>query len=285
MIEVAARGLSFRVRVDGPADGVPALLLHGFPQHGGMWDAVAPGLHDAGLYTIAPDQRGYSPGARPADVDAYGISECVADALALLDGLVGGRPVHLVGHDWGAVVGWRLAAEYPERLRTFTGISVPHPAALRSAMLLDADQRERSAYMERFADVPKTVDALLDDDAAGLRALFDGSNLPDRVVDSYVTPMRDPAALGAALSWYAALARERTPTGVARVPTTFVWGTFDLAVGRTAARACGEQVAADYGFVPLEGVSHWVPDQAPRAVVDAVVRRVARASLGGATDR
>ncbi len=283
MSALSARGLTFDVRVDGPDDGAPALLLHGFPQHGGMWDRVAPGLHDAGLSTIAPDQRGYSPGARPAEVDAYRMSECVADALSILDMLVNGRPVHVVGHDWGAVVGWRLAAEYPERVRTLTAISVPHPAAMRSAMLTDPEQRERSAYMELYADVPKAVDMLLDDDAAGLRDLFEGSGLPARVVASYVGPMRDREALAAALSWYAAMRLERVPTGAARVPTTFVWGSFDFAVGRTAARACGEHVASDYAFVPLDGVSHWVPDQAPRVVVDAVVRRVARASPGGAT--
>jgi pimeloyl-ACP methyl ester carboxylesterase len=250
-----------------------------------MWDAVVPELHDAGLRTIAPDQRGYSPGARPSDVDAYRMDECVADALSILDGLVNGRPVHVVGHDWGAIVGWRLAAEYPERLRTFTAISLPHPAAMRSAALADADQRERSAYLPVFAEVPDAVEMLLGNDAAELRALFDGSGLPARAVESYVGPMRDPRVLAAALRWYAAMDRDRTPTAAARVPTTFVWGSFDAFVGRTAARACGEHVAADYAFIPLEGVSHWVPDQAPRLVVDAVLRRVARASPGGATRR
>jgi pimeloyl-ACP methyl ester carboxylesterase len=277
-MQVKARGLTFEVRVDGPADGVPTLLLHGFPQHGGEWDRVLPALHDAGLRTIAPDQRGYSPGARPSDVDSYRMSECVADAVSLLDGFADGRPAHLVGHDWGAVVGWRLAAEYPERLRSLTAISVPHPAAMRTAALTDPEQRERSAYLTVFADVPKAVDLLLADDAARLRALFDGAGLPASVVDSYVDPMRDPAALAGALTWYAAMRLERESTGVARVPTTYVWGTFDAFVGRTAARACGEHVAADYGFVPLDGVSHWVPDQAPRLVADAVLRRVARTS-------
>src|SRR5262249_28951984 len=154
--------------------------------------------------------------------------------------------------------------DHPERIRSFTAISVPHPAAWRSAMQSDPEQRERSAYLELFADVPKSVDVLLRDDASELRGLFDGSGLRDPAVDAYVAPMRDPDALAAALTWYAAGRRERVPTGVARVPTTFVWGSFDLAVTRTAARACGEHVAADYAFVPLDGVSHWVPDQAPR---------------------
>ena len=67
-MQVITRGLTFDVRVGGPSAGPAVLLLHGFPQHGGMWDAVVPALHEAGYRTYAPDQRGYSPGARPSDV-------------------------------------------------------------------------------------------------------------------------------------------------------------------------------------------------------------------------
>ena len=70
-MRVEARGLTFEVRTGGPEDGEPVLLLHGFPQHGGEWDDVVPALHAAGLRTHAPDQRGYSPGARPTEVAAY----------------------------------------------------------------------------------------------------------------------------------------------------------------------------------------------------------------------
>jgi pimeloyl-ACP methyl ester carboxylesterase len=74
-MKVSARGMEFDVRVGGPEDGRPVLLLHGFPQHGGMWDGVAARLNAAGLRTYAPDQRGYSPGARPSDVDTYTMVE------------------------------------------------------------------------------------------------------------------------------------------------------------------------------------------------------------------
>src|SRR4030095_2283255 len=132
------------------------------------------------------------------------------------------------------------------RTRAYSVIMCPPPGAVRSSFLSEADQRERSAYLEVYADVPKAVDLLLDDDAAGLRDLFEGFGLSGTVVESYVGPMRDPQALAGALNWYAALQRERIPTGVARVPTAYVWGTFDFAVGRAAARACGGDVGADY---------------------------------------
>ena len=57
--------LVFDVRDQGPAEGDAVVLLHGFPQDGSCFDAVVPALHEAGLRTLVPDQRGYSPGARP----------------------------------------------------------------------------------------------------------------------------------------------------------------------------------------------------------------------------
>ena len=123
-------GLGFEVAVGGPAGGPAVLLLHGFPENSRMWDGVVPFLHGAGLRTVAPDQRGYSPGARPAEVTGYAIGEIVGDALGLLDAL--DLPAaHVLGHDWGAVVGWHLAAKHPDRVRTFTAVSVPHPAVAR----------------------------------------------------------------------------------------------------------------------------------------------------------
>ena len=60
--------LTFDVRADGPDDGRPVLLLHGFPETSASWAAVTPRLTEAGLRTYAVDQLGYSPGARPLDV-------------------------------------------------------------------------------------------------------------------------------------------------------------------------------------------------------------------------
>ena len=178
-MKVTARGLEFDVHTGGPSDGHPVLLLHGFPQHGGMWDRVVPALHAAGLRTFAPDQRGYSPHARPSDVDGYAMDDCVVDAVALMDAL-GLARAHVVGHDWGSVVGWHLAGRHAERVDTFTAVSVPHPAAVELARRGDGgDQRQRSQYMKLFAIKDKAEELLLEDDARRLRRLFDPL-APDR---------------------------------------------------------------------------------------------------------
>ena len=268
---IDARGLTFDVAAGGPEDGPAVLLLHGFPQHAGEWEQVVPPLHAAGLRTYALNQRGYSPGARPAAVEDYRITECVADAVAVLDAL-NVDAAHVVGHDWGAMVAWHLAAGHPDRVRTLTAVSVPHPAAFAQALATDADQQQRSAYIQLFREPGKAEQVLLADDAAALRAVFAGVDAAR--ADSYVEPMREPAALIAALNWYRAMSRDDV-AGPVTVPTTFVWSDGDVAIGRTAAESCAAHVTGDYRFVALKDVTHWIPDEAPSEVAQAVLARIA----------
>jgi pimeloyl-ACP methyl ester carboxylesterase len=268
---VHANGLDFDVSTGGPADGPPVLLLHGFPQHSGMWDGVVPILHEAGLRTFAPNQRGYSAGTRPSGVDGYPMLDCVADAVALLDAL-GLDRVDVVGHDWGSVVGWHLAVSHADRVRSFTAVSVPHPEAVGRARHVDgSDQKERSSYMQLFAMPGKPEEMLLADDARRLRRLF--HPLPQAEVDRYVTPLLEPGALTGALNWYRKL--ERPNLGPATVPVTFIWGNQDQAIGRVAAQSCADYIApgVDFRFVELDGVSHWLPDERPDAVGAEVLAR------------
>jgi pimeloyl-ACP methyl ester carboxylesterase len=271
--QVRARGLTFDVIGGGPDDGDPLLLLHGFPQNGREWDRLTPLLHAAGLRTYALDQRGYSPGARPAGVAAYAMDECVADAAAVLDAL--DLPdAHLVGHDWGALVAWHLAVDRPERVRTLTAVSAPHPAALAAALSSDDDQRQRSSYVDLFRQEGKAEHVLLADGAGRLRAMLQGVG-QDRV-DLYAAPLREPGALTATLNWYRAMRIDTmAAVGPSTVPTTYVWSTGDAAMGRTSAQGCADHVTGDYRFVTLDEVSHWIPDEAPDALAGAVIARAA----------
>jgi pimeloyl-ACP methyl ester carboxylesterase len=264
--------LSFDVHTGGPEGGAPVLLLHGFPQHSGEWDGVLPALHTAGLRTYALDQRGYSAGARPEAVEDYRLAECVADAVAVLDAL-GVDAAHVVGHDWGSLVAWHLAARHPDRVRTLTAVSVPHPAAMAYALATDADQRERSAYIGLFRQAGTAERVLLDEDARALRQLLTGVGAER--VDAYAEPMLVPGALTAALNWYRALSSADSVAEPVTLPTTFVWSDGDVAIGRTAADACAAQVSGDYRLVVLPGVTHWIPDEAPAALAQAVLDRVA----------
>lgn len=264
-VRVSARGLTFDVRRGGPEDGEPILLLHGFPQHSAEWDLVVPHLHAAGMRTYALDQRGYSPGARPSGAEAYTMTELVADAVAVLDGL-GLESAHVAGHDWGAAVAWALAGAHPERVRSLTAVSVPHPRAFAWALRNDPDQRRRSAYFLLFRTRFVAEAVLLGFGARVLRGM-----LPAKRADLYVSRMREPGALTAALNWYRAPTSLRTPD--IRVPTTLVWSDSDPALGRTGAGRTRRHVEADYWFTELTGVDHWVPERAPEALARAILRR------------
>src|SRR4051794_33280065 len=139
--------LTFDVLDDGPVDGPAVVLLHGFPERASHWRDVSQVLHAHGFRMLAPDQRGYSPGARPRGRHSYRMSRLVGDAVALADEY--GAPVHLVGHDWGAAVAWSAAAARPDVVRTLTTVSVPHPAAYARS-LMTSGQALRSWYLLAF---------------------------------------------------------------------------------------------------------------------------------------
>jgi pimeloyl-ACP methyl ester carboxylesterase len=266
-------GLTFDVRDGGPPDGEPVVLLHGFPQDSTAWNRVAPALHQHGLRTLAPDQRGYSPMARPPGRARYRLRETTADVLALMDA-AGLERAHVVGHDWGGIVGWALGAWHPERVRTLTALSVPHPAAMAKAMVT-SDQALRSYYMGLFQLPVLPERLLLAGGGTALRGMLHRGGLPDDAVEHYVARMREPGALSAALGWYRALPWSgRDPVGKVRVPTLHVWSTGDAFLGRAATEATAQFVDAPYRLEVLDDVTHWIPELAPDRVAELVTAHV-----------
>jgi pimeloyl-ACP methyl ester carboxylesterase len=266
-------GLTFDVRDAGPPDGEPVVLLHGFPQDSAAWDQVSPALHQAGLRTLAPDQRGCSPMARPRGRGRYRLRETTADVLALLDA-AGLERAHVVGHDWGGMVAWALAAWHPDRVRTLSVLSVPHPAAMARAMVT-SDQALRSYYMLAFQLPVLPERLLLARDGRILRGLLRGGGLSREAADHYVSRMREPGALSAALGWYRALPlSRRDQVGTVRVPTLHVWSTGDTFLGRAGIEGTARFVDAPYRLEVIDGVSHWLPELAADRVADLVTAHV-----------
>jgi pimeloyl-ACP methyl ester carboxylesterase len=275
LLYVDVGDLTFRVRADGPEDGRPVLLLHGFPETSLSWASVTPLLTEAGLRTYAPDQLGYSPGARPDEVDAYALPNLAQVTADLMTALEIPR-ADVVGHDWGANVGWALAAWHEDRVRSLTAVSVPHPAAYTAAYRTDPEQKERSAYIRLFWQPGKAEQVILEDDARRLRRMLGSrseTGIPEDAVDEYVAILSAPGALTAALNWYRAMS-SATPVDRVVVPTTYVWSDGDIAIGRTAAEFCADFVTGDYRFVELAGVTHWIPEQAPRELSTAILDRI-----------
>ena len=272
-------GLVFDGVAEGPAEGRAVLLLHGYPQTSWSWHRVLEPLARAGCRALAFDQRGYSPGARPVAVARYHVDHLVDDVLGVAEAL-GIEAFDLIGHDWGAAVAWLAAARHPDRVRTLTAVSVPHPAAFGRALRDDPDQGSRSSYLGVYRQPGRAERALLGEDGTGggLRKMFAvtglGPGAPE--VDVFVAAMTEPGALTAALNWYRAM----DPAAFAgvpavRVPTLYVWSTGDIAIGRAAAEASAEWVSGPYRFAVLDGISHWIPESAADALADVLLEHLA----------
>jgi pimeloyl-ACP methyl ester carboxylesterase len=264
-------GLLFDVTDSGPLDGSVIIALHGFPQLASSWAAVTPGLTDAGFRVLAFDQRGYSAGARPDNVDAYRLDRLADDVLALADA-AGAATFDLLGHDWGGGVAWYLASRNPHRVRTLSVASTPHPRAMIAAMA--GPQALRSWYMAVF-QLPWLPEKLLGmRDGALAHRLLAGSGAPNPAAG--VALLTDPPTARAAINWYRAVRLPvQPPPGRVSVPTLYVWSDEDPALGGRAALLTARWVDGPYRFEVLTGVSHWIPEERPDELARLVLGRIA----------
>ncbi|MEP6648892.1 MAG: alpha/beta fold hydrolase [Lapillicoccus sp.] len=269
--EYTRDGLTFDVTDRGDPEAPAVLLLHGFPEDRQSWDPIADRLVEAGLRTLAPDQRGYSPRARPTHPypQAYALPELVDDAVALIDA-AGLERVHLVGHDWGGGLAWTIAGAHPDRVATLTVLSTPHPAAVRKAIGSAPWQFAHSSYL-LFFQLPRLPERALH---RRLDRSLVASGLTRAEAERYAGRMREPGALTGALGWYRAIRYSRGAVHRCRVPTTFVWGRHDVFLGRQAAETTGAMVLADYRFVEVDE-GHWLPERQPDLCAAEIAARVA----------
>lgn len=252
--------LVFDAFAAGPKDGEIVLLLHGFPQTKRTFRLQLPALAEAGYRAIAIDQRGYSPRARPAGVQAYHTDLLTADVLRVADAL-GAHRFHLVGHDFGAVIGWQVAARHPDRLASYTSVSVGHPLAYLEALgNPDGEQKARSGYFEWF--VNPATDAELGS-YERMHELYLAAGLSAEDAVAYARALGSPEAVGSGLNWYRASGLHQI-AGLSDVvvPTLLVWSTEDPALGLAQAAGSEQYVKAPYRFEVIEGVDHWVPEHA-----------------------
>lgn len=263
---------------DGGAPGAGAVvLLHGFPEDRGCWTEVAGRLQHAGYRTLAPDQRGYSPLARPPRRRDYRIEVLAGDVLALAD-QAGLDAFDVVGHDWGAVVGWYLAAHFPERVKSLAALSVPHPQAFVRA--LAGPQLVHSWYVA-FFQLPRLPEVVLTSGGGRrLEAALRASGLSAGPAARYGRRAAERGALAGPLNWYRAL-----PWGRPRrlpapgCPVLMVWGDGDRFVTRRAVQRCAEHVKGRYRLEVLPGCSHWLPEDEAGRVAELVLAHLAPAGV------
>lgn len=277
--EVEANGMRFRTRMAGPEGGEPVMLLHGFPETSHMWVELMPRLVDAGYRCVAPDQRGYSPGARPEGKDDYATEKLAGDVVVIADAVGFSGKFHLVAHDWGAGVGWRVVQLYPERVASWTSLSIPHPASY-SAGYEDPDQQERGQYIQFFQEPGVAEAAFAENDWAMLKGVW-AQSAPEEM-EEYLSVFTEPGAMTAALNWYRAAFGGGQGLGgdfTVDTPTLTIWGNQDQAVGRSTTLKHNDYMTGYNRWVEMDA-GHWLVqekfDDVSREVLEHLKKHPAR---------
>lgn len=253
-------GVGIEVYLDGPEDGRPVLLMHGWPDTHALWERQIEALSAAGFRTIAPDLRGFGASDLPADTDAYRVEHTVVDMIAVLDAL-GVERADVIAHDWGAAAAWGLVAMAPDRVSRYVAMSVGHPSAFIAAGL---EQRMRSWYMLLF-QFEGIAEAWLDKFGKLMLASHPGR---DEVLERW----KDRPALVAGLQWYRANAnpktvlRDRVDLPPVRCPVLGIWSSKDVALTESQMTGSMDFVEGPWRYERVEGVGHWMQLEAPDVV-------------------
>jgi pimeloyl-ACP methyl ester carboxylesterase len=254
----------------GPLDGRLVVLLHGFPEFWYGWRHQFAPLAAAGYRVVAPDQRGYNLSTHPRGRASYDLDVLADDVLGLVQGL-GGRSFSLVGHDWGAAVGWWIATQRPGPLERLVALAAPHPAVWLQTMIDNPEQRKKSWYVKAFR-VPWLPEFLLR--RRNFQALADAlteCSRPESFIPSDLAKYREawsmPGALTGMVNWYRAfLAKRPTLDSVRRIeiPTLIVWGKDDkFGVPELAERS---RALCSQGSVVYLNTGHFMQHDQPARV-------------------
>lgn len=258
VLDVEANGLVFETLVAGPDAGDAVLLLHGYPQSAGSWTRTIDWLASEGYRAIAPNLRGYSPGASPRDAAEYAMDKLVADVVGIADTL-GVERFHVVGHDWGGGLAWAVATAHPERVITMTSVSTPHPLAMLEAMRTSL-QSVRSVYMAFFR-LPRVPELLLQGfNYAQLGMSLRMFGLPAESWRRDRRQLQRAGGMRGPLNWYRGATKGLRVRRRVSVPTLYVWGERDPFLGRRAAELTAKFVSGPYRFEPIPA-GHWIPER------------------------
>jgi pimeloyl-ACP methyl ester carboxylesterase len=271
---IDTNGIRLHTIVAGPENGKPVVLLHGFPEFWYGWRHQIEPLAKAGYRVIVPDQRGYNLSEKPNGVKQYRIDLLTQDIVGLLDGLRYPE-VALVGHDWGGVVAWQVATDYPERLRHLVILDAPHQDSMQRALLHHPSQLVRSWYIYLF-QLPWVAEHLFYPRFAnqGMRKAKPGSFTTEDM-ERYREAWAQPGAVHATINWYRAafraIFRPAVCTGAPiQVPTLILWGEADRALSPWLARdSAAHCTQSTLRFFP--GVGHWLQHDQPQEVTQAIL--------------
>jgi pimeloyl-ACP methyl ester carboxylesterase len=270
---IQTNNITLHVLTDGPEDGTPVILLHGFPEFSYGWRKQIPALTQAGFRVIVPDQRGYNLSDKPKGVAAYDVNTLAKDIIGLFDHF-GIEKARLVGHDWGAVVAWTVALNHPDRLEKLAILNVPHPDVMTRFVLENAEQRKKSWYVY-FFQIPFYVEWMLGkNDFHNLTRMLVGSGRKSTFtkedIVEYKKAWSQKGALTGMLNWYRSIVRRsvkyafqknKIPARRVTVPTLMLWGKHDVALSHEMIQP-SINLCEDGKAIVFDKATHWVQHDA-----------------------
>lgn len=269
---VSANGSRFHVALAG--DGPLVLFLHGFPEFWWAWRSQLPAMAAAGYRGAAMDLRGYGASDKPPR--GYDPLTLAADVAGVVRSL-GARNAVIVGHGWGGLAAWTVAAVHPEQVRAIAVTSMPHPRRLRSSHLSDPDQFRASRHVLSFQRPVLPERSLVRDDAALVARLlhsWSATEWPDAEAERvYRSAMQIPGVANCALESYRWALRSIPRSDGVRfarqirrhvtAPTLQIHGANDPVLLARTAYGSSEYVHAPYRWCMLPGVGHFPHEEAP----------------------
>ncbi len=248
-IEVSGIRLNVVIQGNGPA----VVLLHGFPDSGHLWRNQIPALVKEGYRVIAPDLRGCGDSDAPVGKANYTIDTLIKDVTGIMDHL-GIKRAAVVGHDWGAILGWFLAIDHPERVDRYVALSVGHPTAFKRAGI---EQKLRSWYAVafQFPIIPEIISRSFN----WLLFRVLAQNHPEMA--RWIEDKSRSGRLTAGMNWYRANFTRMLfgSAGHAKVPVFGIWSTGDIYLTERQMKMSTLYVDASWRYERIENSSHWIP--------------------------
>jgi pimeloyl-ACP methyl ester carboxylesterase len=271
-------------------DGPPLLLVHGWPETWYAWRLVMPTLAK-NFQVIAVDQRGIGLSDKPQD--GYDTGTLARDLVGLMDAL-GHQRFAVMGHDTGFAIGYALAADHPDRVERIVLADLPGPPTTAGSPPAFAptpiNNRLWHIPFNRVETLPEQLIEGREDIYFGYEFAIQGGELPEELIAYYVDLLRsDRDALRGSLGFYrafdATLAQnDKRASDKLSMPVLAIGGA--ASYGDHVAHAM-ESLAHDVEGVVVLGAGHWVAEQAPDEVLNALTAFLApyRDGWSAADDR
>ena len=270
--DVKTKDFTFTCRVGGMEnDKGTIFLLHGFPETSRMWKDFIKVHENEGYRIIAPDQRGYSKGARPSKVSDYTIDKLTQDIIDIANEFNIDK-FHLVGHDWGSAVGWYLASNFSDRIITWSALSVPHLDAFVYSMINDKEQIKKSEYIKFFNKpiFPEIYFKIFS--YKNLKNIWSKSS--ESEIISYLEIFKQRKALKSALNWYRANFKDdESVIGDISIPTLIIYGMNDMAIDVKSVDNSEKFLKGRYKIEKLDS-GHWLIQESFEEVSKSIIEHI-----------